>query len=353
MAPANRENRNPEAVVRARAPLRLGFAGGGTDVSPFCDRYGGAVLNATINLYATTVIRRTGDGAVRFHAADRGESLEEAAAPCLEPVGPLPLHKAVYNRIVREFHGGEPLAVEVTTYCDAPAGSGLGSSSTLVVSMLQAFAELLDLPLGPYDVARIAHEVERVELQIHGGRQDQYAASFGGFNFMEFYAGNRVIVNPLRIKSRIVSELETSLVLYYSGVSRDSAQIIEDQIANMEANDSAAMEALQCLREEAFAMKEVLLRGRIREFARILGHSWEAKKKTARSITNPHIERLYRTAMDAGAHAGKVSGAGGGGFLMFIVDPLDRMSVVQALGAEVGSLISCHFVEHGVESWRV
>lgn len=340
-------------VIRSRAPLRLGFAGGGTDVSPYCDVHGGAILNATIDLYATAVLRTRDDGKVRFHASDRDADFEAREQAEFSLDEPLVLHKAVYNHIVREFNGGKPLSIGLTTYSDAPAGSGLGASSTLCVTMVQAFTELLQLPLGLHDVAQAAFQIERVELGMNGGRQDQFAAAFGGFNFMEFFADNRVVVNPLRLKPWIIAELEASVVLFYTGVSRDSAAIIERQIANLRTQSPAAIEGFHSIKKQAFEMKETLIRGDIRAFAASLGQSWQAKKRTADGISTSVIEQALKAGMDNGAYAGKVSGAGGGGFVMLITDPERRVPVIRALEQLPGQVIPCHFADEGVQTWTV
>ena len=341
-------------IIRARAPLRLGLAGGGTDVSPYCDLYGGLVLNATIDKYAYTVIEPDpGGNRVRLVASDKQESWEGEAIPQLALNGRLDLHKGVYNRIVGEFNDGRPLPLTMTTHTDAPPGSGLGSSSTLVVSMVKAFVEWLNLPLGEYDIARLAYEVERVDVGLAGGRQDQYAATFGGFNFMEFHPGERIVVNPLRIKNWIISELEASLLLYFGGVSRDSARIIDEQTANVKRNEAAAIGAMHALKTEAITIKENLLKGDFNGLVDSIEAGWEAKKRLAKSISNPRIEETYELAKKAGMRAGKISGAGGGGFMMLFVDPVRRMEVIRALSATEGQIYNCHFTEIGTQGWKI
>lgn len=340
-------------LIRSKAPLRLGLAGGGSDVSPYCDLYGGAVLNASINLSSFCTIEPSDDGMVTFVASDREETF---TAPCAEYFsydGLLDLHKGVYNRVVRDFNSGEPLSLKITTCSDAPAGSGLGSSSTMVVAILTAFAELLHLPLGEYDVAHLAFEIERKDIGLRGGAQDQYAATFGGVNFMEFHEQNRVIVNPLRVKKWILSELEASTVLYYTGVSRSSDKIIAQQIESFKSGEGKSVEAVHQLKRDASAMKEALLRGNIRCFGEILGRSWEAKRNLADQISNPEIDEIMEVARHAGAWSGKVSGAGGGGFIVFIVDPVDRMQLVRALDKMGGDVVSFQFEPHGAFAWNV
>jgi D-glycero-alpha-D-manno-heptose-7-phosphate kinase len=327
------------------------MAGGGTDVAPYSDDYGGAVLNATIDMYAYCVIEP--DEQIIFHTADRDESWSSPLAPSLPLNGYLDLHKGVYNRIIKDHNNGVPLGLKLTTYSDAPAGSGLGSSSTLVVAMIQAFVEWLKLPLGEYDVAHLAYEVERLDVGLKGGKQDQYAAAFGGFNFIEFYANDRVIVNPLRIKNWIINELESSLVMYFSGVSRDSARIIAEQSDRIIAQDAASLDATHEIKRLAIQQKEALLKGDLDAFARSLNASGQAKKSLASGITNRELEMVYEVAIKAGAYAGKISGAGGGGFLMFIVNPTKRENVVRALERLQGNVVRCHFTKRGSESWRI
>ena len=340
-------------IIRARAPLRLGLAGGGTDVSPYADDHGGFVLNATIDRYAYAVIKTLDDGGVRFVATDQQTSEQFALASLYELSGCLNLHKAVYNEMVRRYNNGKPISLELCTFCDAPVGSGLGSSSTLVVVMIRAFAELLNLPLDDYAIAQLAYRIERVDCGLQGGRQDQYSATFGGFNFMEFYADGRAVINPLRVKNWIICELEASLLLFYTGVSRESAKIIADQSDNVKAGLEGAVEAMHGIKREALVMKECLLRGDFEGIVDSMRLGWENKKRSAKKVSNHHIEQVYKTAIDSGARAGKVSGAGGGGFMMFFVPPEKRMDVTRALKQFDGDVSNCHFTKHGTQAWRI
>jgi D-glycero-alpha-D-manno-heptose-7-phosphate kinase len=340
-------------IIRAKAPLRLGLGGGGSDVEPYCSTYGGYVLNATIDLYAYCTIEETKDKKVIFRAVDREEiEIEDCIFP-LAYNGILDLHKAVYNRIIKDFNQSQPLALQITTFSDAPAGSGLGSSSTLVVSMLKAYVELLKLPLGEYDIAHLAYEIERIDLGCVGGKQDQYAATFGGFNFIEFYEEDRVIVNPLRMKHWVLNELESSSILYYTGISRYSSQIIDDQSKNIQDKNLVATEATHQIKKEALLLKEALLKADFKKIAEIFASSWEAKKKLSRLISNPEIEQVYQIALEAGAYSGKISGAGGGGFMLFMVEPLKKVDITKALNAQGGKVINFHFTQDGTQAWSI
>ena len=287
--------------VRSRAPLRLGLAGGGTDVSPYCDTYGGLVLNATIDRYCYATLEETVDGAIEFRAPDIGV-IDNMTLGLEAESTPLHLHRAIYERMNRDFDLGRP-GIRLTTISDAPPGSGLGSSSTLVVSAIEAFREFFALPLGEYDVARLAFEIEREDYGQAGGRQDQYAATFGGFNVMEFGPSGRIIVNPLRIKEATVRELEASIVLFHTGVSRNSADIIARQTTYISSGSTSQLEATHQLKDEAIAMKEALLKGDLVQLAEVLDRGWQAKKQLAEGISNSHIE--HASTWPAGRRAGR------------------------------------------------
>lgn len=339
-------------IYRSKAPLRLGLAGGGTDVSPYSDLYGGAILNATIGMYANATIKPCSDRKIKLNAIDRNESYTLNSVSELELNGKLDLAKGVYNRIVREFTK-QPLSFELTTYVDAPPGSGLGSSSTLVVAILGAFAEWLKLPLGEYDIASLAYKIEREDLGMAGGKQDQYAATFGGVNFMEFYAQDKVIVNPLRIKDKYLNELENNLVLFFTQTSRLSSEIIEKQRENVKQKNEKSIEAMHSLKEQSMRMKEALLKGEVDSIGEILHYGWQHKKAMASGISNPLIDEIYDAAMAAGATGGKVSGAGGGGFMFFYAPYNNRYTVIKALQKFGGQTMRYSFTDKGMLSWSI
>jgi D-glycero-alpha-D-manno-heptose-7-phosphate kinase len=339
-------------IIRSKAPLRIGFAGGGSDVSPYSDIYGGAILNATIDQYAYTSLEPTHDGKIVFHSIDKNVILEFRSTDVLPLIESLPLHSGIYNRIIKQF-SLKPLSFKLVTHVDAPPGSGLGSSSTLVTSIVGAFVEWLGLPLGEYDIARLAYEIERIDLKQAGGKQDQYAATFGGFNFMEFYSNDKVIVNPLRIKNSILNELAYSTILYFTGASRSSSCIIEKQQKSVEGKQTAQIEAMHKIKEQAILMKEALLKGELKEIGPILDFGWNHKKLMAEGITNSNIDDIYLAAKKAGSTGGKVSGAGGGGFMFFYCPNNTRHSVINALSDFGGEVKNFNFSKIGLTSWKV
>lgn len=340
-------------IIRSKAPLRLGLAGGGSDVSPYSDIYGGLVLNATINLYAYCTIEETKDNKITIHAYD-SDNYEETF-PSLKSLpidGNAILVKGVYNRIIKDYNL-DPLSFKITTYNDAPAGSGLGTSSTMVVTILKAFIEWLGLPLGDYELARLAYEIERKDLGLAGGKQDQYAAAFGGFNYMEFMKDDMVIVNPLKVKRWVQDELEASMLLYFTGKSRSSAAIIDEQKKSTSEGENDAVKAMHKIKQSAIDMKLAILKGDINSFAEIVHEGWENKKKMANHITNPQIDEAMSVALAHGAKAGKVSGAGGGGFVMFVVEPTRKKELEAALKQLNGFVMPFTFSEGGAHGWKI
>jgi D-glycero-alpha-D-manno-heptose-7-phosphate kinase len=336
-------------IYRSKAPLRIGLAGGGTDVSPYSDEFGGAILNATLSLNAYASIEPMQEGGIVIEALDRKEKQRFEWANELPINGTLDLLKGVYNRIQKDY-GITQKNFKLSTYVDAPAGSGLGTSSTLVVAILGAFVEMLNLPLGDYDIAHYAYEIERNDLQLAGGKQDQYAATFGGVNFMEFF-GDRVIVNPLRIRQEYINELENNLLLYFTSTSRESATIIKEQQKNVTQKKESSIEAMHQLKEQAKMMKEALLRGNLNEIGHILDFGFEQKRKMAHNISNEAIENIYEAAKKSGATGGKISGAGGGGFMIFYCPGNSRYQVMETLNNFGGTIKPYQLTQYGLTSW--
>lgn len=339
-------------IYRSKAPLRLGLAGGGTDVSPYSDLYGGAILNITIGMYAYATLKPLSGKKIRISAIDRNETVSLDVSKQLKIDGKLDLAKGVYNRIVKDFIK-KPFAFELTTFVDAPPGSGLGSSSTLVVAILGAFVEWFKLPLGEYDIAHLAYKIEREDLGMHGGKQDQYAATFGGVNYMEFYANDKVIVNPLRVKEKWLNELENNLVLFFTETSRLSSEIIKKQSDNVKKKNVKSIDAMHSLKEQSIKMKEALLKGDVDGIGKILHYGWQHKKAMAEGISNTHIESIYAAALDAGATGGKISGAGGGGFMIFYAPYNNKFKVIEALNKLGGRVMRYSFTQHGLTTWTI
>ena len=339
-------------IYRSKAPLRIGLAGGGTDVSPYSDQFGGAILNATVSLFAYANIEPLEENKIIVEALDRKEQQEFEWSPQLPIDGKLDLLKGVYNRIYKDYQLPAS-GFRLSTFVDAPAGSGLGTSSTLVVAIIGAFVEWLKLPLGDYDIAHYAYQIERNDLKLTGGKQDQYAAMFGGVNFMEFYEEDKVIVNPLRIKSQYLHELENNLVLYFTATSRESASIIDEQVKNVNNKNEKSIEAMHQLKEQARMMKEALLKGKLDEFGAILDFGFQQKRRMADNISNSRIEEIYEATKKAGATGGKISGAGGGGFMIFYCPGNTHHAVIEELKRFGGEVKNYTFTKHGLSTWSV
>ncbi len=341
-------------IIRSRAPLRIGLAGGGTDLVSYSSAYGGAVFNATIKMYAYCTIEPTDTGRICITAFDNNNSLDTESVPHLDIVGEeLILHKGVYNRIVKDFNGGKPLSFNMSTSNDAPVGSGLGTSSTMVVAILEAFNKWLNLGLTDHQKAQLAYSIEREDLNLDGGKQDQYSAVFGGFNLMEFNKDGSTTVLPLNLKEEIVNELECSLLLFYNGRSRSSAKIINEQIKNTKKKNLKTLSAMHKLKRCAYKMSACVGKGDLDGFAKILKQTWEEKKKTSSIISNKELEIIISFAMLNGTKAIKISGAGGGGFLLLYCKPMDRQRLTDAMKTLRGNVYPVNFSPKGAESWVV
>lgn len=340
-------------IIRSKAPFRLGLAGGGTDVSPYSDLYGGCILNATISLYAHANIEPRNDDKIVFRIPQTNE--EYVFDSILElPItnDKTDLMKGIYNRVVRDFTN-KPLSFTLTCALEVPFGSGLGTSSTLAIAILGAYSEWLSLPLGEYDLAYLAYRIERIDLGQAGGKQDQYAAAFGGFNFMEFYAEDKVIVNPLRVRNDTINELSNNMLLYYTNSSRNSGDIIEKQQKNVKEQKAKSIEAMHQIKNQAYEIKEAILKNNLNEIGHILHQGWTYKKNMADGITTPLFEEIYDTAINAGSSGGKISGAGGGGYVFFYCPDNTRFTVMKALEKLGGKVQPYSFTKKGLETWHI
>jgi D-glycero-alpha-D-manno-heptose-7-phosphate kinase len=338
-------------VYRAKAPLRISFAGGGTDVSPYADERGGLVLNATIDKYAYATLTISPDPEITIKSLDYQTIAKYDLDQPLVYDGSLDLVKATLQRLQITDLTQSRQGLTLTLHTDAPPGSGLGSSSAVVVAIIGAFGQWMKLPLTNYEIASLAYQIERIDLAIQGGRQDQYAAAFGGFNLMEFMR-DQVIVNPLRISDTILNELHYSLLLFYTGGTRLSAHIIQTQTDGYLRRQEEVVAAMDTLKQLTIETKNALLQGRLEDFGRLLNESWNNKKKMAPSITSTRIDEMYQEALRLGALGGKISGAGGGGY-MFIYCPYETQPLItQRLEALGAARVSFSFEKNGMQSWE-
>lgn len=333
-------------VLRSRAPLRISFAGGGTDVEPYPQRRGGLVLSATIDKYAYATLMPRHDGEIHVESLDYDIVAKYRLEDRLPYDGELDLVKAV----VRSMGGGEGLNLFLHT--DAPPGSGLGSSSAMVVALVGALSRWLGRSLDEYAVARLAYHIERVELGVPGGWQDQFAATFGGFNLIEFQ-GQDIIVNPLRIQRATLNELQYRLLLCYTGRTRVSGRILERQIAAYHEETPQVMAALDGIKAVTIAMKNALLQGRLNDFGRLMHEEWQYKQQLAAGISDTHIDAIYRAGRAAGTIGGKLLGAGGGGYLLFLCPFERRHRIARALEEAGGQVVPFNFDLRGLQTWEV
>ena len=336
-------------IFRSKAPLRISFSGGGTDVPPYVDEFGGVVLSTTINKYAYGTLvdcSELQEGAAEIYSLDYDLLVKYDIQSEVRRGSELDLIKAVCRRM----SDGRP--VKLFLHSDAPPGTGLGSSSAMVVAVIALFEEWKREPMTPYEIAQLAYEIERIDLGIRGGKQDQYAATFGGFNLIEFRA-DTTIVNPLRIEPWILNELQYNLMLCYTGETRLSAGIIERQVEYCETRRKETMEALSQLKDITYQLKDALLQGKLDKFSDLLNIAGENKKRMNPETYSDRIDAMLNTAKKFGARAGKILGAGGGGYLLLYCD-FDRKHVVaEQLELLGGRFIDFEFDYHGLQMWRV
>ena len=340
------------AVVRSKAPLRISLAGGGTDVSPYPEERGGAVLNCTIDkfAYVTLKVDEHGPPSAHVHSLDYNLSVDYARPEDLTYNGELDLVKAAL-RVLRPSGNGSG-TYDLFIHSDAPPGTGLGTSSTMSVALVGVFQRYLRQNWTPYEVAELAYRIEREELGFKGGRQDQYAAAFGGFNFMEFHK-DRTIVNPLRIPPDVLNELAYRLLLTYTGTGHYSNDIIERQQRSFADKSGTTSAALDATKQLAIDMKNELVRGNIDAMGTLLDRGWQLKKQFTEGISNPRIDGLYDRARAAGALGGKLVGAGGGGYLLFLCDQDRKNNVAKAVEGAGGRVVEMTLEMSGVQSWLV
>jgi D-glycero-alpha-D-manno-heptose-7-phosphate kinase len=332
-------------IHRAKAPLRISFCGGGTDVSPYPEERGGVVLSTTVDKFAYASLRPRKDDRLRIRSLDY-DIVANYHRSKLVYDGELDLVKAVAK------HFAMPTGADLFIHSDAPPGTGLGSSSTMCVALVGVFADWLRIPLTLYEIAELTYKIEREELGIAGGRQDQYAATFGGFNYIEF-TRDATVVNPLRVRSELRSELEYSLLLCFTGQTRLSANIVASQTKAFVEGKKTVVEALDRMKVLTERMKRALLTGDLPGFGKLLHTAWTEKKLLDRNITSSRIDNLYQFARRHGAVGGKILGAGGGGYLLLYV-PFTRKHVVARVLTEAGAtVVPFTFTEGGLHTWSV
>lgn len=332
--------------VRSRAPVRVSFGGGGSDLTYFFDDHndrGGAVLNATVSLFSHATLRVRPDKRIYIYSQDLDRVLEaDDLEVAINSKSDLGLVQAILKTVKPEF------GFHLYLHSDFPIGSGLGGSASLTATILGCFNQLRTDKWDQYEIAELAYQAERIYLNVNGGWQDQYAAVFGGVNFMEF-TGKRNIVHPLRIASETLRDLEESLLLFDTGIPHRSNDIHDDQENQFKAsgNDELVKENVRL----TYAMRDYLLRGDLMQFGKGLNLSWELKKQFSKKISSSALDKIYETAIKSGALGGKLLGAGGGGFFLFFVPPFQRFSVVKNLERLGVSARPFRFEKEGLTAW--
>lgn len=336
-------------TVFSKAPLRLAMSGGGTDLQPYWSKYGGVVLNGTIDQYAYCKIEPSSQWI--FKSVDLGIEKEFLFFDDIDQYydGALKLLVNTYQYLTKSL---DRHPVKITTYVEAPPGSGLGSSSALVVALVSAIAEYYGLPRGEYDIAEDAIKIERNICNLPGGKQDQFASAFGGFNFMEFLPDGRTIVNPLRLNYKTQNMMELNTVLYYVGKPRKDANVIVNTTKNLTNNDKV-IQATHKIKQTCIEYKNALLTGDFDTISQLMNTYWKMKMETNENVASPELIDAYNFALQNGATGAKISGAGGGGHMILFTNFDKRHQLITSLeNRKIGKVVPFKFIKHGVDLWR-
>ena len=311
-------------MIIARAPVRISLAGGGTDLPAYFEEFGGAVVSTTIDKYFYVFLNVSEDDSLQISSSDyRTFYRHDGGEPVLWD-GDLRLPRAILN------HFGIQRGLSMFLASEIPPGTGLGSSSTVAVAIIKAVGTALGRNMDKYELAELACHIEIEKLGEPIGKQDQHAAAFGGLNWMEF-TREGVRVEPLRVSPEVLASLERNLLSFFTGSSRSASEILQRQTRSSQRQEASVIEALHRVKAMAIEVRQALERGDLSTFGALLDENWAQKKRFAAGITNPRIDQAYEMAKEAGALGGKISGAGGGGFLLLYCEPDRQESVTQAL----------------------
>ena len=327
-------------MLMARSPVRISIGGGGTDLPAFYERYGGAVLSTTIDRYAYVMLHVTQSSELQIASSDYGTFYRHQGEGPLQWEGDLSLPKAVLH------HFGIARGVRLFLASEVPPGTGLGSSSAVAVALIKAVSAACGLEMERHAIAELACDMEIRKMGMPIGKQDQYAAAFGGFNFFTF-EGSGVHVEPIRVAQDTLEGFHRSLLLFYTGATRNSSSILGEQTKNSSGNDERVVTALKAVKNVAYEAKRLLERGHVREIGALLHASWQEKKKFASGVTRPFVDECYELAQSRGALGGKLTGAGGSGFLMLFCEPPHQANVTEALEARGLKRMNFNFDQNG------
>jgi D-glycero-alpha-D-manno-heptose-7-phosphate kinase len=341
----DRNHVNRRTIIRSKSPLRLSFGGGGTDLPHYYEEHGGAVLSSTINRFSYVTLYPREDNQVLIRSLDLGYTVKYSAGevPIFDGLGDLA--KAAIRRI------GSNLGFELDIQTEAPPGSGLGGSSAVTSAVIGALVEYSGLVLDQYELAELNYTIERVDLSIAGGKQDQYATTFGGFNLIEFQK-DKVLVTPLRIPRDVLNDLACHLMLCYTGKVRPALGLIDAQVRYYKEKRATTLEGMRRIHEMTYEMKEALLKGRLLRFGELLDEAQLNKKRMNPHVMDGALDGLCELAKQHGAVAGKLCGAGGGGYLLLFVQGQRRHEVRQALEEAGCQFADFGFDDHGLQVWR-